>query len=274
MLAVRGVTVHHTASGRGTGDTLGLSTVQNGRGSELPGPLAHLYLNRSGVFYVVAAGLSYHAGVSRRSDQTNSYRIGIEALAEGLGWSQDWPAAQYDALAVGCRALASRYGFPISEVLGHKETCSPVGRKIDPSFDMVEFRRRVATATTDQENEEEDMSFKDKHKLTDADVRAYGQAGLKKGDEKSFGEIVRFPPAVARLRREQSAQATATMKAVKTLQATVESLAVVVRAIESAPAGGPVTSDLVDQIMARLTTELADLELSVSVGNDNDDPES
>lgn len=54
--------------------------------------------------------------------------------------------------------------------------------------------------------EEDDVSFKDEHKLTAADVKAYGDKGLKVGDEKSYDEIVRFPPAVARLRREMAAQ--------------------------------------------------------------------
>lgn len=59
--------------------------------------------------------------------------------------------------------------------------------------------------------QEDDMAkgFDDKHKLTDADVRAYGDDDLKVGDVKSYDEIVRFPPAIARLRREQTAQLAA-----------------------------------------------------------------
>lgn len=57
-----------------------------------------------------------------------------------------------------------------------------------------------------QTAEVDDVSFKDTHKLTDADVRAYGTADNKVGDPKSYDEILRFPPAVARLRRESTAQ--------------------------------------------------------------------
>jgi hypothetical protein len=54
--------------------------------------------------------------------------------------------------------------------------------------------------------EADKMSFKDTHKLTAADVRAFGRTDLKVGQEKSFGELMRFPPATERLRRELSAQ--------------------------------------------------------------------
>jgi hypothetical protein len=180
MLDVRGVTVHHTASGRGTGATLGLSTVQNGRPG-LDGPLAHLYLNRAGVFYVVAAGLSYHAGVSQKTDQTNSYRIGIEALAAGDGWAQDWPPAQIDALVRGCAALAAHYRFPVAQVLGHKETCAPKGRKIDPSFDMDAFRKRVSKP--DPTKDEDSMELSDDIKLTETAAEAMSIPGYTKREE-------------------------------------------------------------------------------------------
>lgn len=201
MADVRGVTCHHTASGRGTGTTLGLSTVRDGR-PDLPGPLAQLYLNRAGVFYVIAAGLCYHAGASQRPDQTNAHRIGIEALAAGDGWELDWPRVQMDAYARGCRALADHYGFPISEVRGHKETCSPAGRKTDPTFDMSAFRRTVG-ANLQATREDDDMNPSDKVKLTDADALAIGGKS-KAGDETSWGAFLRFPPSVARLRREMN----------------------------------------------------------------------
>lgn len=65
--------------------------------------------------------------------------------------------------------------------------------------------RRVQLKLTALAEEEDDVSFKDKHVLTDKDVEAYGQAELVAGkSEKSYDEIVRFAPAVARLRREMN----------------------------------------------------------------------
>lgn len=187
MTAVRGVTVHHTASGRGTGAQIGLNTVRYGR-ADLPGPLAQLYLNREGVFFVVAAGLAYHAGKSREIEQTNTYRIGIEALAAGDGWSQDWPPAQMRALTRGCAVLAEHYRFPVGEILGHKETCAPVGRKIDPSFDMTEFRQQVKDV--------------DQMQLSDP-VKYTASAAERAGKEfDTVGHVLQWPPAVRFARDE------------------------------------------------------------------------
>lgn len=163
MTDVKGVTCHHTASGRSKTPKLGLTTVTNGRPG-LEGPLAHLYLDRDGTWYVVAAGLCYHAGVSRQTDMTNSHRIGIEANAAGDGWDEDWPAIQMVSYAIGCRALSKRYGFGVSEILGHKETCSPVGRKIDPSFNMGDFRDLVRSAELN--DLEDDLNLEDKVELS------------------------------------------------------------------------------------------------------------
>lgn len=159
MADVRGVTCHHTAG------LDSLRVVVDGRPG-LDGPLAHLYLDREGVFHVVAAGLCWHAGESRDPSYTNSHRIGIEAEALGTGAASDWPRAQMDAYRAGCRALADHYGFAVSQVLGHKETCAPVGRKTDPSFDMAAFRRQIIAL-------EDDMA-----PLTDADVRRIAHAVL------------------------------------------------------------------------------------------------
>lgn len=201
MVDVRGVTCHHTASGRGTGKTLGLSTIRDGRPG-LPGPLAHLYLNREGTFYVVAAGLCYHAGVSRETGQTNSHRIGIEALAAGDGWSQDWPVVQVGAYQLGCRALADHYGFSVSQVLGHKETCAPAGRKIDPTLDMDGFRDGVRNATT----QEDDVNLDDKINYTDS-----AEKRLKRGSD-SVEFVLQWPPAV-RLHRDETARGFAAVTA-------------------------------------------------------------
>lgn len=200
---VLGVTCHHTGSGRNLGETLGLLTVQNGRPG-LDGPLAHLYLNRAGTFYTVAAGKCYHAGVSLKPAYENEHRIGIEALAAGDGWSQDWPQAQMEAYAHGCALLAKHYGFSIAEVRGHKETCAPAGRKIDPSFDMATFRRSVGIwATKPATTKEDDVQLTDKIKLTEAGAAAMSAPGYtprKEGEEVSLEYMVLWGgPGVYRL---------------------------------------------------------------------------
>jgi hypothetical protein len=135
---VQAIVCHHTGGPAG-GDAPSLGTVQNGR-PDLAGPLSHFVLARSGVVYVVAAGQCWHAGATLQSWQSNPHSIGIEA--EGTG-NDTWPEVQIIAYAKLCAALAKAFGLGASRVLGHKEICAPVGRKVDPNFDMVAFRARV-----------------------------------------------------------------------------------------------------------------------------------
>jgi hypothetical protein len=144
MLGVRTIVCHHTA-GPPTGESPSLGVVENGRPG-LEGPLAHLFLSRSGAVYIVAAGLCWHAGVVRVPiTQGNEWSIGIEAEADGVS---PWPPVQYAAYVRLCRALCDFYGLGYDRVMGHKEVCAPVGRKIDPApMDMDTFRRDVANGS-------------------------------------------------------------------------------------------------------------------------------
>lgn len=162
MIGVKTIVAHHTA-GPATGNAPSLSVVQNGR-PDLSGPLAHFVLGRDGTVFVVAAGQCWHTGATWKTDQSNAYAIGIEAEATG---TSSWPEVQLDAYARLCRALCTAFGLGVDRVQGHKEICSPTGRKTDPNFDMGAFRGRVAhpaggdstgTTTTPDEEEDEDMS--------------------------------------------------------------------------------------------------------------------
>lgn len=140
LVGVRTIVVHHTAtSANAKGDYPSLRIVRDGR-SDLAGPLANLGLGRDGTVYVIAAGVAWHAGKVREPDYGNVYSIGIEAEHPGIGV---WTNAQYDAYVRLCVALCEHYHLPASRVLGHKEVCAPAGRKTDPNFDMVEFRREI-----------------------------------------------------------------------------------------------------------------------------------
>lgn len=139
MTAVKSILLHHTA-GPKTGELPSLNVVRNGR-SDLPGPLAQLMLGRSGKWYVISAGLCYHAGATFTQYQSNIYSIGIEAEATGR---DPWPIQQYNSYVTGVRALCDYYKLPISAIFGHKEAAKPLGRKVDPNFDCNIFRQQVA----------------------------------------------------------------------------------------------------------------------------------
>jgi len=148
---IRGVICHHTA-GPLTGIMPSLGIVTNGR-SDLPGPLAQLCLGRDGTFFVVAAGRANHAGVGNWQGITtgNASFIGIEAENTGhtSGPKADpWPEVQLDAYRRGVAAILKKIGANVIMCCGHKEYALPQGRKPDPTFDMDEFRRQVATIMT------------------------------------------------------------------------------------------------------------------------------
>ena len=143
MGAVKGVICHHTA-GPAKGNMPSLGVVTNGR-SDLPGPLAQLGLGRDGTYYVIAAGRANHAGRGNWQgiETGNSNFIGIEAENTGLP-GDPWPDVQLDAYCRGVAAILKHVGSDASMCCGHKEYALPAGRKNDPTFDMNEFRRKVA----------------------------------------------------------------------------------------------------------------------------------
>ena len=144
---IRGVICHHT-SGPLHGNMPSLGVVMNGR-PDLPGPLAQLCLGRDGTYYVVAAGRCNHAGRGNWQGFTsgNGNFIGIEA--ENTGYTSGpkadpWPDVQMDAYRRGVAAILKKIGANAIMCCGHKEYALPHGRKDDPSFNMNDFRHRVA----------------------------------------------------------------------------------------------------------------------------------
>lgn len=147
MGAIYGVICHHTA-GPQRGTMPSLDILIHGR-PDLAGPLCHLGLGRDGTYYVIAAGLAYHAGAGAYQGMIagNSRWIGIEAENTGIGAPHaalydPWPAVQLDAYRRGVAALLTHQGLGPERCIGHKEWTR---RKIDPhTIDMAAFRREVA----------------------------------------------------------------------------------------------------------------------------------
>jgi hypothetical protein len=136
-----GVICHHTANPN-PGNMPTLETLIRGR-SDLKGPLAQLGLGRDGTYYVIAAGLANHAGPGQWHNMTagNTRFIGIEAEHSGRD-VDPWPAVQMDAYQRGVAAILEHTGLQAGSCVGHKEWATK--RKIDPAFDMQEFRANVA----------------------------------------------------------------------------------------------------------------------------------
>ena len=145
--SIKGVMCHHTAGGL-KGNMPSLNVVTYGR-SGLPGPLAQLCLARDGTYFVVAAGRAYHAGKGNWQGVTNGNTsfIGIEAENTGRtsGTQADpWPEVQLDAYRRGAAAILKKMRADAIMCCGHKEYRLPQGYKIDPTFNMDDFRFQVA----------------------------------------------------------------------------------------------------------------------------------
>ncbi|MBT2609895.1 peptidoglycan-binding protein [Streptomyces sp. ISL-87] len=150
---VHGVVIHHTAG------TNSLDLCYDGT-SELPGPLCQTYLHKNGTAYMVGNGRANHAGTFAQNAVTaavnespthprpdasepvdgNVQFYGIEI--ENLGNGKDpFPDVQYQAAVLWAAAICRFHGWTANSVIGHGEGTR---RKVDPAFDMNEFRRNVA----------------------------------------------------------------------------------------------------------------------------------
>lgn len=136
---IEGVICHHTAGPR-NGNMPSLGILKDGR-TDLPGPLSQLGLGRDGTYYVIAAGKSNHGGMgSWQGFSGNDKFIGIEA--ENTGDSiEPWSPVQYEAYVKGIAAILNYLDLPTIMCCGHKEYAP--NRKIDPTFNMDEFRDQV-----------------------------------------------------------------------------------------------------------------------------------
>jgi hypothetical protein len=136
-----GVLCHHTASPAGTSDRAELNVIVAGN-SQAPGPIAQLFIGRSGAtVYLVAAGRANHGGKGKRPGidavcaDMNAALIGIEAANNGTG--ERWSDALTDIYGATVAALCSWYGWAVEhDVYLHATTGPPSGgcnSKIDPA---------------------------------------------------------------------------------------------------------------------------------------------
>lgn len=149
--APEGILVHHTA-GPKRGDAPSLSLCVKGR-PDVPGPLCHIVLARSGKAHLVTANIANHAGLGaaevldlvradepvdddararryRDSVSGNPFLYGIEVENSGVP-GDVYPDAQIDALGRICAALCQHHGFSPNRIIHHRQWTS---RKVDMSF--------------------------------------------------------------------------------------------------------------------------------------------
>jgi hypothetical protein len=139
---LRGLVCHETRGSATSSDSGEIRVLVEGRVG-LSGPIAQLYLSRTGVWHVVASGTCHHVKTGWggiHAGYGNDSLIGVEAAhAE----SEDWAAkpAQYDSYVRGGAAICKHMGWDVGLIVGHKE--HQPGDKPDPEFSMNTFRNRV-----------------------------------------------------------------------------------------------------------------------------------
>ncbi len=160
-----GIVVHHTASSKKSKDENVIQMCIRGV-NKVPGPLYHYLISSDGIVWQIAGEnvKANHAGRGNSSVlngmikgipvkgkattpgkiSANSSLVGVSLINDGLG--QDIPHPQYQACVDICAYLCDKYGInPLSGVIGHSEWTS---RKVDPTFDMGEFRQSVVSKTS------------------------------------------------------------------------------------------------------------------------------
>lgn len=140
------VIFHHDGSPPGDSPG-GLSWLINGFGSSSDTNYdAQCWVDRYGVWFVIAAGYAQHAGAGTGwgaipGEMGNPRSFGVET---DHTTGETWPAAQLGSVRIGMAAICKARGWdPAQCVVGHKEYAP--GRKDDPDgVDMPTFRREVA----------------------------------------------------------------------------------------------------------------------------------
>ncbi len=137
---LRGIMWHHDASP--AGDSPG--ALNWCMYSDLA-PCAAIWIDRSGKWFVYAAGLTNHAGVGSSALAPNStgnqFYLGIET---DHNTGEKWTKEQVSSLRKGTAALMKHYGLDPKVALEFHKTYAP-GRKNDPDgLELKTERRRVA----------------------------------------------------------------------------------------------------------------------------------
>jgi hypothetical protein len=180
---------HHTAA---TDDIDNM--LINGR-SDLQGPLCNWALHEYGDWVLIASGRANHAG---EGTLPSSESYGIEATGP-----QNYPdtygpdafPGNYDSYVVGVACILAVMDGDTGDVFGHKETARPLGRKIDPYFDMNRFRSEVKEG---EAGEAEDLTSEER-KWLEAIYQGMvvpGTVTVADGYEKLFNRVKTIEDAI------------------------------------------------------------------------------
>lgn len=160
MPTIRGHVQHHVGGPR-LGDAVSLRTVTFGRAG-LRNSLSMWFTARtSGVVYLVAAGVSWHAGASLWGGYSslNGRFAGNEAEHSGSAF-EPWSEASLHAQAAVAYEMRRAFDHPLGNIADHKEVAVPRGRKPDRvNIDGGQWRRRIAAMQPPSQQEDDVPRF-------------------------------------------------------------------------------------------------------------------
>lgn len=137
FVSLEGLVQHHDASPKGDSPGVPEFMLRNWATAA-----AQLWVDRDGVWHVLAAGVAWHAGRVRAGMPGNWTSLGVETDHTN---GEDWPPAMLDSLRTGSAAILRHMKRTATRGLHfHKSICDPPGRKVDPDgLDLAVERRSV-----------------------------------------------------------------------------------------------------------------------------------
>ena len=166
---LRAVVWHHDASA--PGDSPGVPSYMLSNWSKAG---AQLWVDRRGVWHILAAGVAFHAGKVLSGMPGNRQSLGVET---DHTTGEDWPPALLSSLQRGTAAILRRLDKPAKTGLHfHKTICSPKGRKSDPDGLNLLVQRAYVQSLIDQHTPSRNPQEDPLMALTDADVTKIAKA--------------------------------------------------------------------------------------------------
>lgn len=257
---IEGIICHATAGSRTSTDAGEINVLVNGRPG-LSGPIAQLYLSRTGHWHVIASGRSNHAltgWAGPNQGLGNSALLGVEAQHDNR--DEPWTSVQYDSYARGVAALTRKLAIPVARVAGHKEhqpwppPSGQTSTKSDPTFDMAAFRSRVSAELSAPAKEDEVLTKEQAEQLAAAAAAADVVEGWRRGMDPSPGGRHVYP---VRWIIEQQQHQAATAGELVAIRAALAGLTGLVQTLAAAPAGAPLTPGQLEDLTTRLEATVA-----------------
>ena len=138
---------HHDGSGVGASPSI---PAYIARQVDARKPGANVWVALDGTWFLIASGLTFHAGKTLPGKPGNSRAIGIETdHTTGETWSG---VDLLRSLRVGTAAILRHMGQDESRLEFHKTICKPVGRKQDPDGLSLDIERRAIAALMEDDD--------------------------------------------------------------------------------------------------------------------------